>query len=186
MIIDVIFVILMILAIIQGYRRGFIIAVFSFLAIIVVLAAVMKLSTVVAGHIGYAVKVSEKWLPILSFLVVFVAVVLLIRLGARVIQRITETVMLGWFNRLAGIILYAAIYITIFSIFLFYAGQMKIISSETVGASVSYPFIQPWGPKAIDSIGAVIPFFKNMFVQLQDFFSRMSPKLSSILNTTGQ
>jgi len=186
MVIDVIFVILMILAVIQGYRRGFIIAVFSFVAIIVGLAAALKLSTVVAGRIGHAVKVSEKWLPILSFLVVFVVVVLLIRLGARVIQRITETVMLGWFNRLAGIILYAAIYITIFSIFLFYAGQMKIISSETVGASISYPFIQPWGPKAIDAIGTVIPFFKNMFNELQDFFSRMSPKLSFILNSTGQ
>ena len=186
MVIDVIFVILMILAVIQGYRRGFIIAVFSFVAIIVGLAAALKLSTVVAGRIGHAVKVSEKWLPILSFLVVFVVVVLLIRLGARVIQRITETVMLGWFNRLAGIILYAAIYITIFSILLFYAGQMKIISSETVGASISYPFIQPWGPKAIDAIGTVIPFFKNMFVELQDFFSRMSPKLSFILNSTGQ
>ena len=186
MVIDVIFVILMILAVIQGYRRGFIIAVFSFVAIIVGLAAALKLSTVVAGRIGHTVKVSEKWLPILSFLVVFVVVVLLIRLGARVIQRITETVMLGWFNRLAGIILYAAIYITIFSILLFYAGQMKIISSETVGASISYPFIQPWGPKAIDAIGTVIPFFKNMFNELQDFFSRMSPKLSFILNSTGQ
>ena len=183
MVIDVIFVILMILAVIQGYRRGFIIAVFSFFAIIVGLAAALKLSTVVAGRIGHAVKVSEKWLPILSFLVVFVVVVVLIRLGARLIQRITETVMLGWFNRLAGVVLYAAIYITIFSIFLFYLGQMKIISSETVGASLTYPFIQPWGPRAIDAIGAVIPFFKNMFVELQDFFSRMSPKLSFVLHS---
>jgi membrane protein required for colicin V production len=180
MVIDAIFVILMILAIIQGYRRGLIIAIFSFLAIIVGLAAALKLSTVVAGHIGHAVKVSDKWLPILSFFVVFIVVVLLIRIGARVIQRITETVMLGWFNRLAGIILYAAIYITIFSILLFYAGQMKIISSETIGESVMYPFVQPWGPRAIDAIGAVIPFFKNMFVELEDFFSRMSPKLSFI------
>jgi len=81
------------------------------------------------------------------------------------------------------VVLYAAIYITIFSIFLFYLGQMKIISSETVGASLTYPFIQPWGPRAIDAIGAVIPFFKNMFVELQDFFSRMSPKLSFVLHS---
>src|SRR5258708_9256224 len=156
MIIDVIFVILMILALIKGYRRGLIVAVFSFIAIIVGLAAALKLSTVVAKHIGPSVKISEKWLPIISFIIVFVVVLLLIRLGARAIQRISETVMLGWVNRLGGIILYAAIYITVFSILLFYAGQIKIIRSETIQASLTYPFIQPWGPKAIDGLGAVI------------------------------
>jgi membrane protein required for colicin V production len=186
MVIDIIFVILIVLALIQGYRRGFIVAVFSFVALIVGLAAALKLSTVVARHIGHAVKVSDKWLPIVSFLVVFIVVVLLIRLGARAIQRITETVMLGWFNRLAGFILYAAIYVTIFSILLFYAGQMKLISSDTIQASVTYPFIRPWGPRSIDIIAAVIPFFKNMFVELEDFFSRMSPKLSYISNFFGQ
>ena len=170
----------MVLALIKGYRRGFIVAVFSLIAIIVGLAAAIKLSTVVTGRIGQAVKVSDKWLPLLSFLLVFIVVVLLIRLGAKAIQRITETFMLGWFNRLAGIILYAAIYITIFSILLFYAGQMKILRSETIQSSVTYSFIQPWGPKAIDGFGAVIPFFKNMFAELEEFFSRMSPKLSDI------
>ena len=181
MAIDIIFVILIVLALIKGYRRGFIVAVFSFIAILVGLAAALKLSTVVAKRIGDAVNVSDKWLPIISFLVVFVVVVLLIRLGAKAIERITETVMLGWFNRLAGIILYAAIYTTIFSILLFYLGQMKIISSETIQRSVAYPFIQPWGPKVMNGLGALIPFFKNMFGELEEFFSRMSPKLSAVL-----
>ena len=178
MIIDIIFLILMILALIQGYRRGFIVAVFSFVAIIIGLAAALKLSAVVARHIGTAVKVSDRWLPVVSFLVVFIIVIFLIRLGAKAIQRITEAAMLGWFNRLAGILLYIAIYLTIFSILLFYAGQIKIISPETVEASKTYSFIQPWGPKAIDGLGVVIPFFKNMFTELEDFFSGVSQKLS--------
>ena len=45
----------MVLALIKGYRRGFIVAVFSLIAIIVGLAAAIKLSTVVAGRIGQAV-----------------------------------------------------------------------------------------------------------------------------------
>jgi membrane protein required for colicin V production len=180
MIIDVIFAVLMVLALIQGFRRGLIVAVFSFIAIIVGLAAALKLSSVVAKHIGPTVKISEKWLPIISFIIVFIVVLLLIRLGAKAIQRITEAVMLGWVNRLGGIILYAAIYITVFSILLFYAGQIKIIKPETIQASVTYPFIQPWGPKAIDSLGAVIPFFKDMFTDLERFFSGISEKISAL------
>jgi len=178
MVIDIIFVILMVIAIIHGYRRGFIVAIFSFIAVIVGLAAALKLSTVVAKHIGTAVEVSDRWLPIISFFVVFTIVILLIRLGAKAIQRVTEAVMLGWFNRLAGIVLYAAIYLTIFSVVLFYAGQIKIINLDTVEASRTYSFIRPWGPKAIDGLGVAIPFFKNMFTELEDFFSGVSQKLS--------
>jgi membrane protein required for colicin V production len=180
MIIDLIFAVLMVLALIHGYRRGLIVAIFSFIAIIVGLAAAIKLSAVVAKHLGHAVKISDKWLPVISFIIVFVVVILLIRLGAKAIQRITETVMLGWVNRLGGIIFYAAIYTTVFSILLFYAGQIRIIKPETMQASVTYPFIQPWGPKAIDGLGAVIPFFKDMFTDLEQFFSGVSEKISAV------
>jgi membrane protein required for colicin V production len=171
MIIDLIFAILMVLALIQGYRRGLIVAIFSFISLIVGLAAAIKLSAVVAERLGHTVKVSDKWLPVISFAIVFIIVVILIRLGAKAIQRLTEAVMLGWVNRLGGIILYVMIYITVFSILLFYAGQLKIIKPEVLEASLTYNFIQPWGPKAINGLATVLPFFKDMFARLEDFFS---------------
>jgi membrane protein required for colicin V production len=176
--IDIIFVILLVLALIHGYRRGFIVAVFSLVSIIVGLAAAIKLSAVVANRLGDTVKVSDKWLPVVSFAIVFIVVVLLIRLGARAIQKLTEALMLGWLNRLGGIILYAVIYITIYSVVLFYANQVRIIKPEAIKASVSYSFIQPWGPKAINGVGSLIPFFKDMFTQLEGFFSRIPEKTS--------
>jgi membrane protein required for colicin V production len=179
MLIDVIFAVLMVLAFIHGYRRGLIVAIFSFIAIIIGLAAALKLSTVVAKYIGESVKVSDRWLPVISFIVVFAIVVFLIRLGARVIQRLTETLMLGWANRLGGAILYILIYVTVFSIILFFAGQIKIIRPETVRASVTYPFVQPWGPRAINALATLIPFFKDMFKELERFFGDVSEKVSA-------
>ena len=49
MVIDIILLILLAFAIIKGYRNGFVVAIFSFLAIVIGLAAAMKLSTWVAG-----------------------------------------------------------------------------------------------------------------------------------------
>ena len=178
MIIDIIFVILIVLALIQGYRRGFIVAVFSLVSIIVGLAAAIKLSAVVASRLGHEVKVSDKWLPVISFAIVFIVAVLLIRLGARAIQKLTEAMMLGWANRLGGIFLYAVIYIMIFSVLLFYANQVKIIKPDTIKASVTYSFIQPWGPKAINGFASAIPLFRDMFTQLEGFFSRIPEKIS--------
>ena len=87
MIIDIIVAIILILAIIKGYRQGLIVALFSFIAFIIGLAAALKLSVVAADYIGKAVKVSDKWLQIISFAVVFLIVVLLVRLGAKFIEK---------------------------------------------------------------------------------------------------
>lgn len=178
MIIDLVFVVVIILAVLQGYRRGLIVGVFSLVAVIIGLAAAMKLSTVAAGYIGKAIKISEEWLPLVSFAVVFLVVVLLIRLGANAIERTIEVVMLGWVNKLGGIILYVAIYTTVFSVLLFYAEQMKLLQPGTIHQSLTYSFVQPWGPKAINGFATVVPVFKDMFTELENFFSRVAGEIS--------
>lgn len=177
MIIDLVFIALLVLALIQGYRRGLIVAIFSLVSIIVGLAAAIKLSSVVANHLGTAVKISDRWLPIISFAIVFIVVVLLVRLGAKAIQRVTETIFLGWVNKLGGIILYVALYTTVLSVLIFYANQIKLIRPGTLQASVTYPFIRPWGPKAIDGLASLLPFFKDMFIELEQFFQGISDKM---------
>lgn len=174
MIIDIVFAILIVLAVIKGYQRGLIVGLFSLVAIIIGLAAAMKLSTAVADYIGKAVKVSDEWLPVISFAVVFIVVVLLIRWAANAIENVVEVVMMGWLNKLCGIILYATIYILVFSVLLFYAAQVRIIQPETIDKSVTYSFIQPWGPKAINGFASIIPFFSDMFSELKDFFGKVS------------
>ena len=180
MVIDIIFVILLVIAVIKGYQRGLIVGIFSFLAILIGLAAAIKLSAVVAGYIGQTVKVSEKWLPIISFVVVFIIVVLMVRLGANLLQKSVEAVMLGWVNRLGGIVFYSAIYITVFSVLLFYAEQIQIIKQGSISSSVTYSFVQPWGPKAINAFGSVIPLFRDMFEELERFFEGVSQKISRL------
>ncbi|MBK6828801.1 MAG: CvpA family protein [Chitinophagaceae bacterium] len=178
MLIDIIFAVFLLLALMRGYRQGLIIGLFSLLSIIVGLAAAMKLSTVVAGWLGDSVNVSKEWLPLISFILVFFVVLLLIRLGAKAIESAVEVVLLGWINKLAGILLYAVIGLLVFSVLLFYAEQMKLIQPATIRESVSYPLVQPWGPKVINGIGSVIPIFKGMFSELEEFFGNLSRKIS--------
>ncbi len=177
MIIDIIFIVVVIWAIINGFKKGLIIGVFSVIAFIAGLAAAIKLSTVVAGYIGKAVRISDQWLPIISFAVIFLVVVLLVRLGAKLIQKSVELAMLGWINRLAGILLFVALYIVILSVILFYADQIDLIKPETKNTSVFYQYIEPFGPKVIDWVGKIIPLFKGMFNDLKDFFGNVSQQI---------
>ena len=177
MILDLIVAVILVFAVIKGFQRGLIVGVFSFVAILIGLAAAIKLSVVVAEHLGKSVNISGRWLPVISFILVFIGVVLLVRLGANLIQRTVETAMLGWVNRLGGIFFYIAIYIAVFSVLLFYAEQVHLVKQETIDSSATYSYIRPLGPKAVDAFGTLIPFFKNMFIELERFFEGISRKL---------
>jgi membrane protein required for colicin V production len=172
MIIDVIVILLLIFAILKGFSKGLIVGLFSLVAIFIALAAALKLSAVTAEYIGKSVKVSEQWLPLIAFAVVFIIFLLLIRLAAKAIQKIVETIALGWLNRIGGAIFYIAIYLGVFSVLLFYADQMDLIRETTIEKSLTYKYVAPVGPKAIDALGKIIPWFKDMFADLQEFFGR--------------
>lgn len=177
MLIDFTFAALIILAIIKGYQKGFIIAIFSVIAFIIGLAAALKLSAAVAGYLKDSISISAKWLPFIAFVLVFFAVVILVRLGARLIEKTFQAVMLGLLNRIAGILLYAILYLVILSIFIFYAEKLQLLQPGAIKSSQTYPFIQPWGLKVMDNFGRLIPVFKDMFTELGDFFNSLSNKI---------
>ncbi|HMH22590.1 MAG TPA: CvpA family protein [Puia sp.] len=174
MLIDILFLLIMLMAVFSGLRRGLILAVFSGLGFVVGLAAAIKLSATVAAWLKDSMNVSVRWLPVLAFAGVFVLVVLLVRWGGRLLEAAIDLAMMGWINKLGGVLLYAALYSIVLSVLLFYAVQVKIIPVHTISSSVTYPFIRPWGPVVIDGFARVLPFFKGMFTQLEDFFGRLS------------
>ncbi len=147
MIIDIVFIIMLIMAVIKGWQRGLVIAVFSVIGLIVGIVAAMKLSALVAEWLKDSTSISAKWLPFISFTVVFIGAVLLIRLGANLLESTLEVALLGWANKLGGILLYIIIYTLAYSVLLFYAAQLKFINAESIHQSVTYAYIQPLGPR---------------------------------------
>lgn len=172
--IDIIFIILVVMAVIKGFSKGLIVAVFSLAAFIIGLAAALKLSAMLAGYLKSSMQVESKLLPILSFALVFIAVVLLVRLGAALLKKTVSLVLLGWLDKLGGIVLYFVLYLMIYSVILFFATQVHLVSTTMTAESKTYDFVMPWGPKVINGLGKVIPIFSNMFADLKAFFGGVS------------
>lgn len=177
MLIDIVFIVLMVIAIVKGYRKGAIIAVFSLIALMAGLAAAIKLSVVTAAWMKDSLHVGAKWLPVIAFAAVFIAVVLLVRLGAGLLEKTAELALLGWANKIAGMLLYIAVYTVMLSVLLFYAEKVSLVATGTIASSKVYSFIQPLGPRAMNAIGTMIPVFKDMFMQLEDFFAGISAEI---------
>jgi membrane protein required for colicin V production len=177
MIIDIIVFALVILGIFKGWRNGFVLGIFSVLAFIIGLAAAIKLSAVVAEKLGENISISQRWLPVLAFALVFFLVVFLVRLGAKAIEGVLRITMLGWLNKLGGVLLYVLLYLLIFSVLLFYAQQLGIVRQESADVSITYPIIYPMAPEVMAVIGDVIPFFKDMFAELESFFDGLAGRI---------
>lgn len=179
MIIDSAFLILMIIAVFKGFSKGFVVGIFSLIAFIIGLAAALKLSAVVAQHLQSSSGITARWMPLLAFSLVFLVVVLLVNLGARIIRKTVSLAMLGWLDRLAGMALYIIFYTIIFSVLLFFAEKMTLLKPETIKVSKVYDFVAPWGPAVIDNLGKLVPIFKDLFMQLQSFFQNLGNKMAT-------
>jgi len=173
-VIDIVFLILLLMAIFKGLHRGLIVAIFSLLALMAGLAAAIKLSAVVADYLKQNTHLPSKWLPALAFLLVFIIVILLARWAAAMIKAAINFALLGWVDKIGGVLLYAFIYITVYSIILFYAANLNLISQNARASSIVYSSVEPWGPIVINSFGKFIPFFKNMFSDLENFFAHLA------------
>jgi membrane protein required for colicin V production len=177
MFIDFLFCILMLMAVFKGFSKGLIIAVFSLVAFFIGLIAAMKLSAYVAVWLQSRTGEYSTWMPFIAFVLVMAAVMLLIRFGARLIERAVSFAMLGWLNKLGGIVFYAVMYLVFFSIVLFFAKGMGVLTDETVKDSKTYAFVAPWGPRSIEAIGRIIPVFKGLFDQLETFFDGAAQRI---------
>lgn len=176
--IDIIFAILMVLAIIKGIRKGLAVAIFSIIAYIIGLAAALKLSAVVAIYLQQHVSISSKWLPFISFALVFLLVVILVNWSGKLVEKTFEMAFLGWANRIGGVLVYVLLYSIIYSVLLFYAEKIKLFTAESIGQSIVFPYLRPWAPAVIEGFGAIIPWFKDSFTQLENFFGGVANKIN--------
>src|SRR5450755_2573996 len=168
--IDILFYIIVCVAIIRGWRKGLILALFSVVCGLIGLAAAVKLSAVVATHMKSDLHMTSRWLPVIAFFLVFILVVLIIRWAGRLLEKLVKLVLLEWLNKLGGILLFILLYLSIYSIFLFYGTKTQVISKQAVEDSHFYSMIAPFGPAVIRFFTGFIPYGQDMFVALEGFF----------------
>ncbi|HMO33988.1 MAG TPA: CvpA family protein [Lacibacter sp.] len=181
MLIDLLTASALVLALVKGLRTGLIMAVFSLVAWVIGMLAALRFSTLVAGWLGSTVNLDARWLPALAFLLVFLAVVLLVRLLARMVEGVVELAWLGWFNKLAGVLLYAALYLCLLSFLLFYARQLGLLTPVATAGSLTAKWVEPLGPGLLNTIGTFLPPVKTWLQELEHFFDAAAPKPVTML-----
>ena len=103
-IIDIILLICFIPAAVNGIRKGFISQVISIVAIIAGVRVSFEFAAIFASWIGKYIHASESILNLVAFALIMVGVFILLGIVARFLESIVKFVMLGWLNKLLGIV----------------------------------------------------------------------------------
>jgi membrane protein required for colicin V production len=177
MVLDVIGIILIILFFIRGYTRGFIVAAFSVVAILLGILCALKLSQSFAAWLLVKGYITSGWAQVVSYTVLFIGVVLIVRLIARLLQKAVEGMMLGVANKLIGAVLYAFLGAVLWSSFLWIGARMNMITPETIATSKTYHWLSALAPWFFEQAGRLLPFVKDTFTNLEHFFDTVNQKI---------
>lgn len=170
MIIDVVYTILLCYFFFKGFNKGFVVALLTFAATIIGLIASLKLSDQLATVLFKNNIIAARWCPAIAFALIFVLVIILSRLIAKMLDGILKFSGLSWANKLIGGLAYALIISIVSSALFWILSTTGIVTDTIVSHSLVYKYIVPLAPKMFATIGIVFPWVRESLSNLTQFF----------------
>ena len=155
----------------QGFRKGLLQEVVSVIALMLGFILGLKLLTSAIPVVQEFIGDAHGLLPFVSFLLVFILILLGVRLFGVVLKKILDVTPFGTFDNVLGGILGGLKWCLAISLLLYVAGLAGIgISSATTQQSVIYPLVIKSTPVALDGLAWLLPFVKALFASFKDLF----------------
>jgi membrane protein required for colicin V production len=158
-IIDIIIVCCCVPAVIHGLSKGFVSQAFSLVALILGVWLSFKFSNAVGKWLVTYIDLPSTVIHVIAFALIMLVVMLITHLAGKAVEGVLKVVMLGWLNKLLGIVfaLLKAVLIIGLVIILFEAinNTFPIVPSKTMEESIFY------GPVK-DLANLIFPYLKEL------------------------
>jgi len=156
---DIIILICLIPALFAGFMKGFVRQAAAVLALILGVWAGYHFSDFVSHKLLSWINVDQNILNIISFAVIFIGVLIMVNLAGRAIEGLVKLVLLGWLDKILGIIFALLKYAFVLSILVYILESVdelfQFLPKETLKESVLYGYLSKIAP-------AIFPYLKNL------------------------
>lgn len=154
----------------KGFKKGFIIELFTFLALFIGLYAGIHFSDFVSEFLMEKMDLSpSSYLPIISFAIVFLAIGAMIYFGGKALEKAIKVVQLSLLNKLLGIFFSVLKMIFIIGGVLLmaesYDEKNDFVSQESKDASLLYYPFQSFVSTCIPAFEESTLFLKNVLLE---------------------
>lgn len=163
---DILIIVIVLLLAYYGFRRGFLVSVFSLISIVVGLVLATKF------HSGFALVLhkfikDDKALNIISFLIIYFLIYFAgIFIASKIskLSSITRSV-----DKILGLLLGVLKGLLVASLILILLKTVGAMSENTFRESNLYPYVSRFAPDTFDAISKILPFNKKSFDDLNSF-----------------
>ena len=158
--IDIIILICLLPAIYFGIRNGLVKQLISLCVIFFGIKLSLQFSPTVAEWLTEHFTLKEYIAKTASFIVIFIAVSLIFSLIGRLVEKIIQITLLGWLNRLAGIILSLVISVLLISVLIYLFdllnANLNIVEKSIIAESKFYQPLLDLSKEAFPRIKEII------------------------------
>ena len=171
--IDFFLIVIVLMAFFLGYRSGLLTALFSLISVFLGVAVAIKFTAITSAWLYTHTEATTPYLPFIVFLVLFIIVVIAVRGLGRLLEELLDALALGWFNRLAGGLLWCVLLLFVYSVFLWFADSAGMITPALKEESYTYVYVQLAAPLILDFFADLIPWFEGMFDVIQKALKKL-------------
>jgi len=162
-----------------GYSRGIVSTAFGLLSLFFGLLIAFKFSPHTTDLLERVFGDGNALIKLLGFVLTFVAIMLLIRMLAKGIEKLLMKIKLNMINKAAGGVLLSMIFGMVFSVLLWFFDQAGVVSSEAKSKSATYPTLQDVPDASRALVEKVKPMFKEFWNDASEFIDQIKPDADS-------
>jgi membrane protein required for colicin V production len=146
----------------QGYKKGFLMELIAIFALILGIIGGFKLI-----HLGIDLLdeyITSEILPFLSFILIFVAIVILVNLLGKALKEIIHLTPLGSIDSLVGAVIGVFKWAFGLSVLIWIFGNFNVeLPADAIEGSSIYPLVESIAPWTADQLSIIFPFLDQAF-----------------------
>ena len=152
----------------MGFKKGLLLEIFGVLAFVLAIIGGFKLMETGMVYLAEYFENFGQLLPFISFLVIFLGIILLVNMLGKILKKMLDMTLLGGFDKFAGAILGIVKWAIGLSMILWLVNNFGIELPGQEEELVLYPFLTELGPKLIASLDVVLPFAQEMIDSIKE------------------
>ncbi len=167
---DIIMLIPLAWGLFTGFKKGLIIELASLIALVAGIYAAVHFSFLTASYLSQYVDISETYLPVISFILTFVLVVLAVHFVGKIVEKLVKMVALGFFNRLGGAVFSMFKYAVFVSVLILLVNKFMpgIVSEKDKEGSYLYEPVEKIAPFLWEKLDKVNLDKMNDYIPVND------------------
>jgi len=154
--IDVVFGIILVLGLIQGFKKGLFVELASLVGLVAAIYGAIHFSHFAADWLVERTSWTERVINLAAFAITFVLIVLIVSLAGKLLTKIADFAMLGIINKIAGAAFAFVKYAFLLSVVIMFLNEANerigFVSEEAMEESVLFSPIKSFAPAILPSI----------------------------------